>query len=77
MRSWSVANATDYQPNWGTLNFKNSYLHPHSEIGYYNDSAWDPQKSFAAVWQASLPQFSALKFCNTEQTFTLASVIVS
>ena len=61
MRSWSVANATDYQPNWGTLNFKNSCLHPHSEIGYYNDSAWDPQKSFAAVWQASLPQFSALE----------------
>ena len=77
MRSWSVANATNYQPNWGTLNFKNSCLHPHSEIGYYNDSAWDPQKSFAAVWQASLPQFSALKFCNTEQTFTLASLIVS
>ena len=46
-------------------------------MGYYNDSAWDPQKSFAAVWQASLPQFSALKFCNTEQTFTLASLIVS
>ena len=46
-------------------------------IGYYNDSAWEPQKSFATVWQASLPQFSALKFCNTEQTFTLASLIVS
>ena len=66
MRSLSVANATDYQPNWGTLNFKNSCLCPHSEIGYYNDSAGEPQKSFAAVWQASLPQFSALKFCNTE-----------
>ena len=77
MRSWSVANAANYQPNWGTLNFKNSCLHPHSEIGYYNDSTWYPQKSFAAVWQASLPQFSALKFCNTEQTFTLASLIVS
>ena len=61
MRSWSVANATNYQPNWGTLNFKNSCLHPHSELGYYNDSAWDPQKSFAAVWQASLPQLKFLQ----------------
>ena len=77
MRSWSLANATDYQPNWGTLNFKNCCLHPQSEIGYHNNSAWEPQKSFATVWQASLPQFSALKFCNTEQTFTLASLIVS
>ena len=46
-------------------------------VGYYNNSAWEPQKSFATVWQASLPQFSALKFCNTEQTFTLASLIIS
>ena len=43
--------ATDYQPNWvgPTLNFKNSCLHPHTEIGYYNDSAWEPQKPFAAA----------------------------
>ena len=49
MRSWNLSSATDYHPNWGTLNFKNSCLHPYSEIGYYEDSAWEPQKSFTTV----------------------------
>ena len=49
----------------GYFELQKFMLAPNSEIGYYEDSAWEPQKSFAAVWQASLPQFSALKFCNT------------